>query len=1206
MVRFVMTARQWFLLLLLLAFLAPLARAADKGSVLVVYKGSEFKTAAATPVKAHLEAVLKKLGYGVAYHDVDRSLPSAQEMQKYTAVLSWHQTARYARPQEYVRWLRDQVMAGRKVIVLGNFGAHTTDEKTWLTNEELNEFFMPFGLNYAAAYTGAAEQLQVVSQNQKIVKGAVKPTYYLLFRSHDARNQGDLVVRRKDMPDSDSYLVVRTPHGAMAGESYIWKDNALRVDASAFLSSALAPAAVSDRLTPGGRLLGLFKGSEGTSADNNEIKLFLAAPLKELGYTVDYRNLEDGLPSEADMKQYVGIITWYRSPATRNAAAYANWLTDQIVAGRKVVVFGNYGAFQEQLNDGLDRWLLSEEYNNFFYPFGLEFKGTWTNDASKITEQGRDPAMVPWLEKAHLNHYFLFRPASPEDKVFLRLGRTDLPEGESAVVVRTPYGGLALENYIVRFDGKQNQFHIDLKRFLEETLTYRPQKLPEKRSLAVTPTQVGAAPPAALPQPPPLPAEVTELKRRVLCFYQRSNRETSVVNALHQQGETVLNYLGLVVDYRAIEDGLPGDAEMEPYRGILTWWSGSSLPDAQAYNEWLLRQIQAGRKVVLMGGIGSTADSTLKGQADPGPALAALGFKLTPSATQSAVRAGNSELGLPARTGEITFMDPKVCNYERSLTQNNEDLRKLDWPILKLEDPAGKTYLRVKDPRGESDVVAVSSRGGVAMGNFPCYAPIAQPLRSESLPPDANASQYAAAERSQATTWQIDPFIFFAAAFQTDELPKPDLSTLNGSRLFWAHVDGDAAGGMSHIDRSTLNSEMLYREIFTKYSLPFTVSYISDDMLKRAKPYYARDLDAARRIQSLPNVDTASHTTAHPFDWVKGDNFLTPDRKLARQPPSIPGEITAAVDFTNQLITPREKPTRLLLWTGLCNPTPEAVALTDALGIANMNGGNPIYDSNLPYIAGVYPVYSDVGEGRIQYHTAAAGDFYYTHSWTRNFDGMKELVDYYQKTEKPYRLRPMNAYFHFYLAEKQPGLDGLKAAFDYVLKQDFAPIFAADYVPIVKDFITMRYGRAVDGSLVVHNQGPLRTIRLDGVKQAVDLNRSQGVIGFVVEGNSLYVHLEEGSKHRIFLQDPAPSKTYLVKGSHYIDGWRLTNQGVSFRFQGTGPAFFTLANLAPNASYRVSVGGLGSQTLKSDAQGRLTWRGTLTAFRGTYPVEVSR
>lgn len=1196
----------WLTLLMAAVLLVPAL--AEKGTVLAVYKGSEFKTPAATPIKAQIENVLKKLGYKVVYHDIDKALPSAEEMKRFVAVLSWHQTARYKNPQAYIRWLRDQVLAGRKVVILGNFGAHTVDDKTWVTNEELNEFFKPFGLEYKAAYTGATDQLQVVEQNKKIVKGPVKPTYYILFSSHDSRNQGDLVIRRKDMPDSDSYLVVRTPAGALAGESYVWKDNAMRIDPMAFFTQALAPTPAASRLTPGGKLLGLFKGGEGTTVEENEVRWFLEKLLKEMGYTVDYRNIEDGLPSEADMSQYVGVITWYRSPALKGAAAYANWLTEQIAHGRKVVVFGNYGAFQEPLsadpNAPLDRWLLGEEYNNFFYPFGLQFKASWTNDPTKIREVSRDPEIVTWLEKSKVNHYFMFRPVSPENKSFLTLARTDLPNSESAVVVRTPYGGMALENYIVVFDGKESKNHLDLKKFLYDALTYRPTALPQPRSVAVKRTTVPQAPASRLAQSRPLPAGASDVKRRVLAFYTRSARETAVKNFVHDQAETVLNYLGLVVDYRAIEDGLPSDAEMEPYRGIITWWAEPRVPDAQGYNDWAIRQMKAGRKLVILGNVASDDDASLKSQADAGPMMSELGFKYIPTVTSGAVSVGPVELSMPDRgTSSIVKKDPAVCDYEARIDLGDKSFRKRDWPIARLEDPSGVAYLTTSDGRGESDVVAVSSHGGVALGEFPCVSPETRPLRAESLPSNVSTTEMAAIEETEYVKWRINPFLFFARAFATDDLPKADLSTLNGSRLFWAHVDGDASGGMSLIDKATLNSEMLYERIFSQSRLPFTVSYVTSDLTLRAKSHYVRELDAARRIQALPNVDTATHTTTHPFDWVEGDNSLQ-DGKLVRNPPSIDDEIAGSVDFHNQLIAP-EKPVSLLLWSGLCNPTEEALAMCDALGIDNMNGGNPVYDKKYPYITGVYPAYSDVN-GRIQYHTAAAGDFHYTTSWTRDFDGMKNLVEYFQMTEKPYRLRPMNVYFHFYLAERQLGLDGLQTALDYVEKQDCAPIFAADYPPIVADFITMKMGKMPDGALVVENLGNLRTIRFDNQKKFVDLSRSQGVIGYTVQDQSLYVHLDEGLEHRIFLQDQTPSQVNLERGSHNIEGWRPGPNKVAFRLKGTGPAFFTLANLAPNASYRVKVGGLGDQTLKTDSRGTLTWRGTLTAFRGTYPVEVTR
>ncbi|MEW6284152.1 MAG: hypothetical protein AB1758_36395, partial [Candidatus Eremiobacterota bacterium] len=555
-----------------------------------------------------------------------------------------------------------------------------------------------------------------------------------------------------------------------------------------------------------------------------------------------------------------------------------------------------------------------------------------------------------------------------------------------------------------------------------------------------------------------------------------------------------------------------------------------AIPDAQKYNVWLQRQVQAGRRVVILGDIGSAADSTFKGQADPGPALAALGLKFTPYvAPPRTIKSSGSEdldLAAPTRPAAILKLDPTMCNYEQAIDMGERELLRAGWPLVRSTGAANKVYLCVQDYRGDSDVVVVTPSGGVALGTFPSYVPEARPLRSESLPPGANPSQYAAAEETPAPAWRINPFLFFSQALDTDSLPRPDLSTLNGSRLYWSHIDGDASAGISLIDRTSLNSEMLYREILSRTRLPFSVSYVTRDLSFKAKPYYTRELDAARQILALPNVETACHTETHPFDWVKGDSVLV-DGKLQKQLPRLSEEITHSLDFTNQLVAPRDKPTRILLWTGLCNPQPEALALLDSLGVANMNGGDPVYDATNPFVAGIYPVYSRVGD-RIQYHTAAAGDFYYTYSWTRDYDGMKKLVGYFEKTEKPYRLRPMNVYFHFYLAERAEGLAGLRAVFDYVQKQPIAPLFASQYPAIVNDFVTLRVGRDPEGAILVHNSGSLRTIRLDNLRKHVDLNRSQGVIGYLIEDSCLYVHLDGSNKHRIFLQDQTPSRVYLI------------------------------------------------------------------------------
>lgn len=953
-------------------------------------------------------------------------------------------------------------------------------------------------------------------------------------------------------------------------------------------------------------LLGLYKSTEKVDQNSNWVKRFVEPEVVKLGYTMEFKDITQGLPSEAEMARYYGVVTWYQTSSMENAAAYCKWLLAQIEAGRKVIILGTLGAFQEldlKSEPHTERWLLPYEYNQFLYPFGLEFKGMWTKDPKVLQISTRDPEGIPWIEPQHLGHYFWLQPVSPEDKVYLGVRRTDMPDSESAFIARTPYGGYVLESYLFKdVTGRgEYRWHFNLPMFLKDCLSFKPKALPKPAALTVTPSALKPIPAAAtLPRVAALPAGTQELKRKILAFYQRDLRETTGRNRIHDICETTLNHLGLVVEFRALEDPLPTDAEMAEYRGVMQWLGSNSIAGAQKYTEWLKAQMDAGRLVVILGDYGAFADVDLKTQVNATPTLAALGleYKPIPPASLSFGRDGVSRT---METPEIIMADPAMMKGEQPLNLQDRDLVK-GWPTYVSTNPANKVYLRVKDKEGQvTDAVVVTPKGGFVAGDFLMYIPPTLPPRPESND-SKGALTSAVAETTELSRFRLDPFLFFAQAFQVEDLPCPDVTTLNGSRIYFSHIDGDAMHGISLIDRASLNAEMLYREVLEKFKLPVTVSFVTSNLEFRSTPTYQRELAIARKILALPWVESASHSQTHPFNWREGDLQRVGDGvKLEKKPPQNEVEIGHSVDLINQLVAPKNKPVELFLWSGNCQPSADQIAYCDAMGVDNLNGGNPVYDSINPYLGGVTPLYKVVDGERYQFHTAAAGDFYYTGAWTRDYDGMKRLVEYYNYSEKPRRLRPMNLYYHFYLAERELGLVGLRAVFDYVLKQGPAPMFASDYVHIVKDFIVTRMGRDAQGNIVVANAGNLRTVRFDKPGVTVDLARSKGVLGSFRVDKSLYVHLDDSPVHTIAL-GAATAGVSLERASHQVNGWKA---GTSFSLHGTGPGSFTLAGLPPSTSYKVRVAGQ-STSLATDASGRLTWSGLLGEFQGNYPVQISR
>lgn len=1198
-----MRSQNKLLFLILLAAMALASPALAQKQALLLYKSSEEASPTVSRLAMKVDPILRQLGYQTTYHDVDKGLPGFTNAD---LVVTWFSTPKIADPEAYVDWMAAQIAAGRKVIVLGNFGAHTSDGSTWMTDESLNRFFYPFGLTYKAAYSGDTNLLRITKQELP-AKQPVPVNYYLWFESANAENQVYLEVERTDLAGSNSALVVKTPYGGMAQEVYV--DN---LDLAAFIKAIVTSekrmAATKQKL------LGLYKSSEGVNEHNNYLARFVAPTLYDLGYGIDYYDIEQGLPSEAKMGGYAGVISWYITPELAKAADYINWLAAQNDAGRRVIILGNFGAFAEDIESSagtVRRFLQSPEYNRFFYPFGLEFRGAWTPEKKSVKVEKRDPEVITWLEPGQVGHYYWIRSVHPDNKEFLTVTRSDLEDGESAVVVATPKGGLALESYVLTTDPATNlpRMHIDLKKFLSAALTLQSTTAgPLKPNLEA----LKAKPPLAImPRPEPegfgsYPADVKPIKRRVLAFYQSSIDETTKLNAVFLTSQMILEHMGLIVEYHDLDSGeLPSMQEMEKYRGIVMALSGVNVPNAQAFDQWLRDNIQAGRKFALIGDYHIRDKDTLS-LVSPQPLYKMLGLHYDPIGNAPfLVDRRGAGFKQAAKTAHVVYKRPGVMDFEAGIDFKDKDLQ-TSWHLVKSIGPENEVGLTVEHGGGRSDIVVHSPKGSVALGPFAIFdQDNVRRLREEIAAKEREHQSKAQAEEVGGDPWRLDPFKFFGRALQVDGLPRPDFTTLNGSRIYYSHIDGDAFGGISLIDRSSINGEMMLKRVLRPLPLPITISYVTRDVESRLDEKYSRELEVAREIFRLPNVEAASHTFSHPFDWQKGDLALAGDGsyELYRKDIDLRKQISHSLEFVDKLCPPGKR-CRILLWSGRCNPKEEAIKLVREKGLLNMNGAESTLDSKFPYIAGLLPLYGQVGD-ETQYHVSAAGDFYYTSSWTGAYDGMKELPDYFNRTESPRRLRCLNVYFHFYLAERQPGIDGLKVAFEDVLKRSPAPMFASEYIELLRDTLETKMGVDQQGRYFMRNRGEDATMRFDQTNAYPDMDKSQGVIGFNRANGDLYVHLDGTGEARVALTDQAPAGPYLVRYTQRISNWSISKDAVSFTSYGQGPAYLELANLSPSSSYRIETTS-GERTVRTDASGTLTWSGRFDGYRKSHPFSIRK
>jgi len=657
------------------------------------------------------------------------------------------------------------------------------------------------------------------------------------------------------------------------------------------------------------------------------------------------------------------------------------------------------------------------------------------------------------------------------------------------------------------------------------------------------------------------------IPRKILVFFDSSIGESTSHNMVFETCQSVLNYIGLVTDYRDINDRpFPDKESMARYRGILTWFQSNRIPGPQAFLTWLHHQLQAGKMLVVLGQMGGVAEvgenaeiRTLVQQV-----LSAMRLQRTGDAT------GNSGLlsNVHKDAGTVEFERkypaiPPVYEFFRPLDRN-----------LKRH----LTLSRKDRTASESAVISTCPRGGFAMEGYILWQEPAPPFRKQ---------------------WYLNPFRFFREAFDLDGFPALDPTTLNGRRVAFSHIDADGFSGYSRIDKKMFCAEMIRERIFKKYDFPVTASVITGEIDPKAKGNI-RLVHLAREIFALPNVEPASHSYSHPFYWDP-ESKADAETYGHQYGISIPGythdpqmEIDDSLNYITRELAPPQKPCRVFLWSGNCKPMESDIARCDALGVLNMNGGDTVFDEAFNSYTAVKPLYSVVGS-RFQYFTGQANENILTNLWQGPFYGHRNIIATMERTEVPRRIKPIDIYYHFYSGERQASIHALEDIYNWVMKQKIAPVFVSEYIPMVTGMLSARLSKADSGRMVVSDYGSCLTVRFDPSIPDPDLFRSENVLGFVREAQGLYVSLAPGKTQAIiaFLKREAGlaqnRSPYLRAASGWIDTFQHLGDGIMMSYRGHGTGKVEVAGLIPQQSYTVSGSAVQGEIrrIMTDAEGVL-------------------
>ncbi len=589
-------------------------------------------------------------------------------------------------------------------------------------------------------------------------------------------------------------------------------------------------------------------------------------------------------------------------------------------------------------------------------------------------------------------------------------------------------------------------------------------------------------------------SHVTPLPRKVLGLFESPKGEESFIDSseLHRFAATPLEYLGYFFDYQQVDAPWPDEDPVGRYAGVVVWVNGRATRVYGALCDRLARWQKLGFPVVFMG--------TLPDE---------------PACRQVAGVASADPVPSVLQIGKVAA---SVGRFEGRL-----QLRRLG---VQLFAPARQVrmdaWLTLTDGRKSWPQIAVTEHGGFALAPYLFEAAGTQ-------------------DEGDNLFWLFDPMAFLQAALRLPPLPAVDVTTENGRRILLVHIDGDGFVSRAEFGDHALSGQVILEKVLQRFrSLPHTVSVIEAEVAPWGV-YPKSSAEAERiawRIFRLKNVEPASHTYSHPFVWrhLEGFKGLQEDEygwnlPIRNYTPSVRREIDGSVDYINRRLAPKDKPVRVLLWSGDCLPGPKALARVEWRDLLNMNGGDTKLTRYANSLSRVWPIGRPTRAG-VQIYAPETNENNYTNLWHGPYYGYRHVITTFRLLDGARRLKPIDIYYHFYSGSKAASLNALLNVYDWALSQPVTPMFASEYAARGQAFYTARWVKLPDGRLRLYSHWPVRTLRVPAAQPQLTGER---VLGWKVHDKDRYVHLAPGRILTFSQASKLPSGPWLEQSSAVID-----------------------------------------------------------------------
>ncbi len=601
------------------------------------------------------------------------------------------------------------------------------------------------------------------------------------------------------------------------------------------------------------------------------------------------------------------------------------------------------------------------------------------------------------------------------------------------------------------------------------------------------------------------------MPRHVLMLYDRGQKEED--SSAFSAGVMPLEYLGYIPDLRPFSKPVPPAPHAGEFAGVIVWSDGEPVKNLRAYHQWLQKCRAAGIPVLFVGNFATSGNDTLY-----------RGFDMaTPGDT------------LPANV-QIQHQSPYL-GYEMPIRARARD-------FVGLRAPANsRVWLSLTGDGATEDAAAITPWGGYILA----------PYVLETLP-------------NQDSRWLVDPFALYREALRLPQMPVPDTTTESGRRLFMAHIDGDGFVSRADFPPYHIAGEVYMHRILERYRLPVTGSIIVGDLLPGDRGLYPAmaplGVKIARAIFKLPYTEIGSHMWSHPFDWPAleaGKDY--PDINLP-----VPGyhfspymEAVGAAKWINKHLAPPDKKVVIDQWSGDCEPDAQVVSLAYEAGLMNINGAPSYISKKDPSVTAVPPIGIHRGP-YLQVFAPDANEDYFTNQWLGPFWGYENVIQTFEMTNTPHRLKPIDIYTHWYTATKLASLAALEKVYAWVLRQPITPVYVDDYARIALNFFTLHVARQADG-FWIGDADALREMRMPPALGRPNIAASSGVAGYNRSPNgNWYVHLDGRGSAYLSLAPGTGDQAYIESANAPIVGFDPMGRGFTARLKGYVPIRIQLKN----------------------------------------------